>query len=188
MIIRQAVPEDAHQIAPLVIQAMEDMVLRFTKSKDLKEGFKLFELFIRQPGTQYSYENTLVADDQGEICGSVTGYDGSKLNQLREPFLKYIQKEYKFDGIVENETETGEFYIDTISVSSHHQRKGIGEKLIRAMIERGEKLGFLKIGLLVDVQNPNAKKLYLKLGFKAEGLKNLLDGKYEHLVYTNSNI
>jgi len=183
MKIRKARPEDSKKIASLTVQAMVDMAFLFVGKSDLDEALKLFEFFISQKSNQYSFENCLVAAESDEITGSITAYDGSKLDQLRKPFLNYIKEKYNYTKTPEDETEAGELYIDTVSVSKDHQRKGIGRKLIEAMIEKAKIDGFERVGLLVDVKNPSAKRLYQKIGFQHSGLKNLMGGKYEHLIF-----
>lgn len=183
MQIRPAQKSDSRFVAPLIVQAMEDIVMKFTQSSDLEKAIPVFEYFFTQKGNQYSYENTLVFVENGEIIGSITGYDGSKLNELRTPFLDHLLKEFGFDQIPEDETEAGEFYLDTVSVSQFHQGKGIGRKLIEAMILHAKEKGFDKVGLLVDMENPAAKKLYERIGFRHIRTKKLMGGKYEHLVF-----
>lgn len=183
MEIRKAKPEDSSAIAKLTIQAMEDMAMKFVGKNDLDEALELFKFFIAQKSNQYSFENCLVAVESDEIAASITAYDGSKLNRLRKPFLDYIRQKYNYTQTPEDETESGEFYIDTVSVSGRHQNKGIGRKLIETLIEKAEAEGFRKVGLLVDVENPSAKRLYQKIGFRTVGLKKLMGGKYEHLVF-----
>lgn len=183
MQIRSAQKEDYKSVALLIIQAMDDLAMKFTKSSDTEEAIPVFEYFFQQEGNQYSFENTLVCEENGEIIGSITAYDGSKLNELRSPFLEYLLKEFGFEQILEDETESGEFYLDTISVSRIHQGKGIGRKLIEAMSQHAKEKGFDKVGLLVDKENPSAKKLYERIGFKTVKTKYLMGGIYEHLVY-----
>lgn len=183
MPIRPAQKSDYSQVAPLIVQAMEDLAMKFTQSSDLEKAIPVFEYFFQQKGNQYSYENTLIFEENGEIIGSITGYDGSKLDELRTPFLEHLLNEFGFTQIPEDETEAGEFYLDTVSVSKNHQGKGIGRKLIEAMIQNAQEKGFDKVGLLVDIENPSAKKLYERIGFKVVKTKNLMGGKYEHLVY-----
>lgn len=187
MPIRPAKKSDYLQVAPLIVQAMEDLAIKFTQNSDLEKSIPVFEYFFQQKGNQYSYANTLVFEEDGEIIGSITGYDGNKLNELRTPFLEHLLNEFEFAQVPEDETEAGEFYLDTVSVSEYHQGKGIGRKLIQAMIEHASEKGFDKVGLLVDVENPAAKKLYERIGFKVVKTKNLLGGKYEHLIFEVQN-
>lgn len=180
--IRPARPEDFEQVAPLIIQAMEDLACTFTNTEDPQMAIPLFEYFFQQKGNQYSFENSLVWEDAGKIAGSIIAYDGSLLSIYREPFLEYIAENYNVKNLViENETLKGELYIDTLSVFPKHQGKGIGSKLLLAIKAKAKEEGHNKLGLLVDLKNPSAKKLYSALGFESVGKKQLGKSFYEHL-------
>jgi len=180
--IRPARPEDYKQVAPLIIQAMEDLACTFANAKDPQKAIPLFEHFFQQKANQYSFEHTLVYEETAVAMGSITFYDGELLAQYRKPFLEYISEKYKVTGLViEDETTPNEVYIDTLSVSPKHQGKGIGKQLLAAAISQAKNSDQKKIGLLVDLNNPNAKKLYLSLGFESVGKKQLGNCVYEHL-------
>lgn len=183
--IRQASPKDYPFVAPLIVQAMEDLACTFVNTNNTEKTYPLFEYFFQQPKNQYSFENTLVYLENEVIAGSIVAYDGALLPKYREPFLEYIATHYNVKNLViENETMGGELYIDTISVYPSHQRKGIGKKLLNAIQIKGKAEGHKKIGLLVDLNNPNAKKLYSALGYESVGTKQLGNGVYEHLQLT----
>lgn len=181
--IRQAKSADYKEVAPLIIQAMEDLAMKFTRSNNIQKAIPVFEAFFQQKLNQYSYENTLVFEENGEIIGSIIAYDGAKLNALRQPFLDYLWTNFQFAETPEDETEAGEYYLDTLSVLPGQQGKGIGRQLIEAMIGHAQSKGFRQVGLLVDVENPLAKKLYERLGFQIKSTKPLMGGQYEHLVF-----
>jgi ribosomal protein S18 acetylase RimI-like enzyme len=182
--IRYAAPEDSLYVAPLLVQAMDDLARFFTSNAGKAEEINLFETFFRQKGNQYSFENTIVYEINGKVVGSSNGYDGGKLMELREPFFNYIKSKLNIQfPVADDETEPGEFYIDCVSVSPEEQGKGIGTQLLRAMIEIGCQLNFKKIGLLVDVKNQDAKRLYTNIGFKKIKDKSFLGKGYEHLQY-----
>lgn len=180
--IRPGKPDDYKEVAPLIVQAMEDLACTFANTNDPNLAFPLFEYFFQQPKNQYSFKHTLVYEEDGKIAGSVISYEGALLPQYRKPFLDYIAEKYNVkDLTIEDETMDGEIYLDTISVSPSFQGRGIGTKLLKAIIEKSRSEGHKKLGLLVDLENPNAKKLYEALGFKSVGKKQLGDGVYEHL-------
>lgn len=183
MIIRQAEPKDAKFVAEFILLAMDELAFKFSNSKDKDFTLSLFENFVSQKNNQYSYENTLVAEENDEIIGAILAYDGAKLEELRNPFIEYIKINCRFEGNPEDETEAGEVYLDTLAVSPKHQGKKIGQKLIEALLEKSLERGFPRVGLLVDPDNPPAKRLYERIGFKVAGTKPLLGGIYEHLVY-----
>ncbi|WP_221390047.1 GNAT family N-acetyltransferase [Dyadobacter sp. NIV53] len=182
--IRQATPEDARQVAPLFILSMGHIAGIFANSDRYEDAIPFFERFFAKENNQYSYENTLVLEEEMEILGSVTGYDGALLHQLRQPVLDQIRKTQP--GFTPNdETEAGEYYLDCIQVHPAHQGKGIGKKLIHAFCERGYSLGYKRVGLIVDLENPDAKRFYESLGFFIAGEKDFMGHRYFHMVKEN---
>ncbi|MDB5129111.1 N-acetyltransferase [Mucilaginibacter sp.] len=181
--IRPARLTDAPAISHLIVLAMGNLAGKFANSTDEAKTLSLFERFVSETGNQYSYENILVWDEQAEVCGMIIAYDGAELDKLRKPFLDYTRSQLGFTGQPEDETQSGEFYIDCLSVSPQHQGKGIAKKLIKALFERAAKFGHQTVGLLVSKGNDKAKKLYTALGFEVKGEKELLGGFHYHLQY-----
>lgn len=183
--IRPARPDDYKQVAPLIVQAMEDLACTFANTTETEKAIPLFSHFFQQPANQYSFQHTLVYVENKAVLGSITCYDGKLLPSYRAPFLAYIAEKYKVENIeIDDETMAGEIYIDTLSVAPKNQGKGIGKKLLAAAIAQARAEGHKKIGLLVDRTNPLAKKLYLRLGFAPVGHRKLGSGIYEHLQLT----
>jgi len=181
--IRAALPADAHEIAKLIILAMDDLAVKFTGASDPYEAVPLFERFAALPANQYSYENILVYADEDGVCGMISAYDGADLRDLRAPFLGHLDQVYGFKHNPEDETEMGEYYIDCISVSPDKQGKGIGKVLIKAMLDYAKAHQHDTIGLLVNKENPKAEKLYENLGFKVVKEKDFMGGRYFHMQY-----
>lgn len=182
--IRPATAADAKNIAPLLIQAMGKLADRFSNNAPFNEQLALFEQFVRLPDNQYSFENTLVYEANSIILGMSNGYDGGRLQVLRYSFLEYIKTRFAvIFKPIEDETEAGEFYLDCVSVAGAAQGRGLGTELLQVMLERGKRLCFPKAGLLVDADNLQAKKLYLKLGFEIIKPKTFMGGSYFHMQY-----
>lgn len=181
--IRSASPADAPEIAKLIILAMDDLATKFTGAADPEEAVPLFERFAALPVNQYSYENILVYEDEGIICGMISAYDGALLEILRAPFLVYLDQVYGLNHQPEDETQAGEYYIDCISVSPGKQGKGIGKVLIKALLDYAKAHQQHTVGLLVNKENPQAEKLYANLGFKVVEEKDFMGGKYLHMQY-----
>ena len=180
--IRKAVPEDSEVVVLLMINAMEELACKFTGTKNPVDAVPIFQYFFRLPDNQYSYQHTFVYDD-GEIAGSITGYDGALLKKYRETFASYLEHQhYRFKADLEAETQVGEFYIDTVSVLPEKQGLGIGKQLIQTICQHAKALGHTRIALLVDPKNPDAKRLYEKLGFHTADLKQLAGKAYEHMI------
>ncbi|WP_192579213.1 GNAT family N-acetyltransferase [Dyadobacter aurulentus] len=180
--IRPATPEDAGAVAPLLILAMGHIAGIFARSNNHADAIPFFHHFFETGNNQYGYDNTLVFEDETGIVGSVTGYDGALLHQLRKPVLDLI-RETQPDFNPSDETEAGEYYIDCVNVRPDHQGRGIGKKLIQAFCEKAASSGYARVGLIVDQVNPEAKRLYEKLGFKIVGERDFMGHQYHHMVF-----
>jgi ribosomal protein S18 acetylase RimI-like enzyme len=181
-IIRRAKKSDAHLVPEIMLQAMGDIIFRFIKKEDRNEAVHFLTQLFMQKGNLYSYENTFVAiDNSGQISGSLTGYDGDKFIELRQPILDHMQELYNNNLIPEAETTGGEFYIDSIAVAPIARGKGIGTALLHFAITHAKQNGFKKVGLLVDLENPNAQKLYERIGFKLGKKTPFAGGEYYHM-------
>ena len=183
MLIRKATPEDSKAIAEYALLAMEEIVYQFIGEKDTEKAFQFLTNLIRKKATQYSYENCWVAEIENDVVAAAIVYDGAKLQELREPVAKEIKSTFNKDFNPENETQAGEYYIDSVGVSPYQQGKGVGSKLFQFLIDEFVHKRNETLGLLVDKDNPDAKKLYLKLGFEIVDEKILTGKKMEHLQF-----
>ncbi len=116
------------------------------------------------------------------IVGVLIAYDGARLHQLRKP-LEEMLEEYIGKGAHkwEDETSAGEFYLDSLAVEPECRGLNIGSKLIEATIKKAANLGHSKVGLLVDIENPLAEKLYTRLGFEFADYTPFMKHSYKHM-------
>jgi ribosomal protein S18 acetylase RimI-like enzyme len=181
MVIRKATIDDSDFIATFLLLAMEEIIYKFIGTEDQKTAYYFLLHFVETDNNQYSYQNCFVAEEDNEILGAISVYDGRKLYELRQPIVDYIRLNFNPDFEPEDETQSGEFYIDSIGVNPKHQGKGIGSKLLLFLIDEFVTQNNLTLGLLVEEEKVNAKKLYLKLGFKPVGVKTIVGKKMDHL-------
>lgn len=181
MIIRKASANDTNYIAPLLLLAMQDIVYQFIDSKDNDKAREFLAYFIEKENNQYSYQNCFVAVEENIIVAAVNLYNGAKLHELRLPVLEYISRHNRSKIHIEDETQTGEYYIDSLGVNENFQGKGIGTKMLQFLIVQYVNKKKQTLGLLVDKDNLKAKKLYLKLGFEHVDEKFFMGKIYEHL-------
>lgn len=168
--IEQGTPDKASHIASLIMEAMNtDCCQNFAgPHHTLVDFHQMMERLVKMKDSQYSYLNTLVASNsEGIITGILVAYDGARLKELRRQFIKEAIVSFGIDySAMDAETEAGEFYLDSLAVSSSFRGKGIAKQLLAAAIEKARELGIPKVGLLVDKGNPRAEKLYASIGFK----------------------
>ena len=171
--IRAATPLDSKLIAMVVCMAVD-----YETSHPI---YTVFEELAQHNASQYSWRNTLIAEVDGEVAGAIVGYDGAMLKQLREPIFPLLIKYLGSAKEIEDETEAGEFYLDSLGVLPHFRGLGIGAKLIVAMCDKAFSEGHQRAGLIVDIDTPRAEKLYTSLGFEYVGDKCFLGHAMHHL-------
>lgn len=157
--LRAAQPADAQLLATVITLAI---------GGDPKT-FELYPVFLELAGrksSQYSYCNAIIAEVEGVAAGAIVGYDGARLHELRAPIYDLILQHTGRHIEIEEETCAGEFYLDSVAVLPPYRRMGIGRMLLEAMRDRAFNMGHDHVGLLVDVDNPQAEALYLSLGFR----------------------
>lgn len=168
--IKPATPDVASHIASLIMEAMStDCCQNLAGPRhNLADFHRVISKLVLMEDSQYSYKNTLVGvTSSGILAGVVVAYDGADLKRLRKRFISEALVEFGIDySAMDAETGEGEFYIDSLAVSSNYRGKKFATRLLEAAIERAKELGHSKVGLLVDKGNPIAERLYAKLGFE----------------------
>ena len=177
--IRRATTKDAVTIARVVAMAIGDKST--LESYCGKDYLSVLTAAARQHDTQYSWCHSLIAQVDGVVAGAVVGYDGGKLSELRNATFAVIQKSIGRLPVIADETEAGEFYLDSVGVLPEFRGRGVGSALIRALCQRAAAEGHSCVGLIVEHDNNQAEKLYISLGFERVGAKLFFGHKMWHL-------
>ncbi|OYD46461.1 GNAT family N-acetyltransferase [Sphingobacterium cellulitidis] len=181
MIIRRGLKEDSEQIAEYLLLAMEEIAYRFIGKQDKQLALEFLTDLVKEEGNQYSYNHNWVIEENGTVVATALVYDGANLYELRKPVADLVENKYQRSFTPEDETQAGEFYIDCIAVNPNQQGKGLGSIIIKYLIDEYILKKKAVLGLLVDEDNPKAKKLYERLGFKVVGMKSLMGKNLEHM-------
>lgn len=181
--IRNASKKDATIAAHLIHLAIDDIAEKLTgESKPECIRDSLANIF-REEKNRLSYQNTIVAEVVGEVAGILISYQGELAVQLDEPLLKRVRKIQGDPNITfDQETFPGDFYIDTLCVSSNFQGYGIGTTLLKEAEEMAKQKGYQRISLNVAHDNPLAKRLYKKLGYIEEQVIQINGHDYDYMV------
>lgn len=173
--IRKAVKEDALFMAERILWAIGVPDAKDSDAETLSTVCAMKDVL-------YSYENTLIAEVDGERVGIMISYDGALYSTLRVKTFSNVGDALKCDfSNMADEAKAGEYYLDTLAVSPDMRRKGIGRALLTAAMERGRKTGIEKATLLVSPKNPPALRLYSSLGFKPTRMVHAFDHNYLHM-------
>jgi ribosomal protein S18 acetylase RimI-like enzyme len=182
--IRQAQVVDAASIAEGIYEAF------LLPGSDLEndpnfhqQWLDTLTLICAQPDTQYSYINTLVAEEDGKIAGIMITIDGSNYRRQRErmfPQLKSLFDTAFGQGWenMEDEAQAGELYVDSIAVFPAYRHRGIGTTLLSHAKQRAKELNIPLVTLAVEPMNP-AKQLYQELGFSYNRIITIFNEEYE---------
>ena len=179
--VRKATLNDAEIIATYLSLPMKDILYKFIGEEDPEKAREFMLHFVGRENNQYSYQNCWVVEDNMKVVAAINLYNGALLSELRQPVIEHLRSKFNNDFSPEDETQAGEYYIDSLGVNPNQQAKGIGTKLLQFVIDEYVNKRSQTLGLLVDEINPNAKKLYLKLGFKSAGARILFGKNMEHL-------
>lgn len=193
MKIIPANPSHAADIAQLIMTAMTEDCCQFLvgDKHDLDDFYQTMVRLVLMDDSQYSWRNAFMAVDEeatngdierAPVAGAIVGYDGGELHRLRRRFQEAALSDWKMDySQMDDETQAGEFYLDSLAVYPEYRKRGIASMLLKRMIEHAKSLN-LPAALLVDKGNPNAERLYLSIGFKYVNDAKWGDHEMRHLL------
>lgn len=156
-------------------------------NNSVQDVHDLFERLAGRDDTQYSYLNSCIAvDDDGTPVGVCISYDGADLIQLRRPFFHEANETLGWDmtdaeiDALPGETDPDEFYLDTLMVLPQYRGQGVAKALI-ADAARKAAAADKPLGLLCDVDNARAERLYRSVGFQIVGLRPFAGHMMNHM-------
>lgn len=179
IIVRKATADDSTTIAQAVAMAIGDEVaLRNYCGEDY---MAVLTAIARRESTQYSWQHALVAECDGSSAGAIVGYNGADLYSLREGTFATLRELIGRVPSIVDETEAGEYYLDSVGVLPQFRGLGIGRTLITTFCDKVFNEGHERVGLIVDYDNPHAEELYTSLGFQRMGTKLFFGHQMWHL-------
>ena len=188
--IKDARKEQSPDIARLIMTAMtDDCCLHFCGEGYGLEDFRgMMTMLVEREDSQYSYRNTLVAMDGDRMVGIAVSYDGGRLHELRQAFVEAAKACIGKDHSgMDDETQAGELYLDSLAVLPDYRRQGIARRLLKATKEKADRMGLPCVGLLVDKGNPAGESLYVSVGFRYVNDNSWGGHPMKHLTSSNSS-
>ena len=140
-------------------------------------------MLVDHENSQYSYRNTMVALDANRVDGISDSYDVGRLHELRRAFIEAAKEHIGKDHSgMDDETQAGDRYLDSLAVLPEYRRQGIARKLLLATKERANRMGLPCVGLLVDKDNPVGEALYTSVGFQYVNVNQWGGHPMKHLI------
>lgn len=124
------------------------------------------------PEYRYSYANTLVYEEDGQILGILVSFPEEKeahIDDALAPLFPKIGLPETTRFFNDKEAQPGERHIDTIAVVPQARGKGVGSKLLAACESVAKANHKQIISLNVDFNNPGAKNYTKKWVIKSLG-------------------
>ncbi|WP_054700837.1 GNAT family N-acetyltransferase [Secundilactobacillus odoratitofui] len=181
--IREAQPDDAGQIAPLIGLIFDEMQLEELEDVPEPDLEQVITMAYRTRSYLSGDATTVVAEADGQVVGVAFGYPGENEERVDEVLRRLSDKSAAFNAPFEAESETdgGEWYLDSIAVSPDYQGHGIGKRLLAALPAYANRDREQVMGLIVDFDNPDAMALYQRVGFEVVGTRMVGDHQYYHM-------
>ena len=180
--IRQALPDDAPFIAPLIFDAIGDIAQRLTGESIYSNVIAELEKLVRATDNRHTYVNTFVVTNNQEILGITVLYDGKTGRELDGILTKKLQEKSETSTQIDIEAYDDEYYIDTICVASHARGLGIGTKLLYFAEQQARTLGYKKLSLNVEEGKTKARELYERQGFVTTEPWKIIGENFYHMV------
>ncbi len=175
IMIEKCGSEDSELIARAVVMALHE------EFDPEQLWCRMFWNLAARTDSQYSYLNALKAIvPSGEVAGIIVCYDGARLAQLRQAlFDEYERLTGRQLGAFADETDAGEWYLDSLAVFPPFRGQGIAKALIEAAVALAP--ANRTPGLLCAKDNAGAKRLYEALGFAKVGERPFMGQIMDHM-------
>ena len=182
--IRDAHPSDARFLAKCVMAGMHF----FDIETDVPEEEDIFRRLVESEEKDewlYSYKNTRVAEVDGVIAGALLSYPGDIYRDLRhKTFTELWPDLIRMEEESDQETDPGEYYLDSLAVLPSFRHRGIGRALLLDGIQKGIDLGYRQIALVADAQMPHLVRLYESIGFKPTEHRQAFGVDFQRMIYS----
>ena len=182
ILIRQATPEDAAHIAPLIYDAIGDIAIRLTGENEEAKIISTLAQLVTRENNRHSYLYTYIAENAENLLGIAVLYDGKQGKQLDAWLQNFLNNKLGESPTIDVEAHDDEFYIDTVCVTAAARGQGIGTKLLQFAEQLAVEKNYDKISLNVELQKEQARKLYERLGYEISEPWILIGEPFHHMV------
>ena len=180
--IKQAKKNNITNISTLILNAIHHIANTLTGEDEKPKILSTLDKYITMDINRLSYKNIWIYEKENQTVGLILAYNSNDVKKLDAPILEHLKSKNIFLNSFDKECFENEFYIDTVSVSEKFQGAGIAKELFVFIEKKAKELGFDKVSLLVDLENPKALALYEKIGFKKNTILEVSNHNYHHMI------
>jgi ribosomal protein S18 acetylase RimI-like enzyme len=180
---RRALAADADQAVPLIYSsgpAAFDYVFSHDRPG---QALAFLRFAFTAADGEFGYRNHLVAERDGVVIAAGAAWDGRAGLPFMVAAARQILRFYgpaRSPGVIVRglrvehvirQPKAAEFYIAHLGVDPPWRGRGVGERLVRALLADADPARHRIAALDVAVANPRAEALYARLGFRVEALR-----------------
>jgi ribosomal protein S18 acetylase RimI-like enzyme len=176
LVIRPSTCSDVELAATLIYSSMGELAEYLFGGVQLSAEEILEGLFLLNDN-RFSWQKTDVAEWEGNPAGILISFAGREftrrelsigLGLLRLCGVMSVMRLSMRALSVANGIETlkDEYYLAHIAVLPGYQGRGIGSSLLKYAETKARKAGQGKCSLIVDLENPDAQRLYERWGYQ----------------------
>ena len=180
--IKQAQKDNITNISTLILDAIHHIANTLTGENEKSEILETLDKYITMDINRLSYKNIWIYEKENQTVGLILAYNSNDVKKLDAPILEHLKSKNIFLNSFDKECFENEFYIDTVSVSEEFQGKGIAKEFFAFIEKEAKNVGFEKVSLLVDFENPKALALYKRIGFRKNTILEVSNHQYHHII------
>lgn len=180
--IKKAQKNNISNISTLILDAIHNIANTLTGEDEKSKILDTLDKYISMEINRLSYTNIWLYEIENQTVGLILAYNSNDVKKLDKPILEHLKSKNIFLDSFDKECFENEFYIDTVSVNENFQGQGIAKELFVFIEKKAKELGFEKVSLLVDFQNPKALALYEKIGFQKNTILEVSNHQYHHMI------
>lgn len=179
VLIRPATPDDAKSCAPLILETGPELFAHMLGAGRRRLVEVLEELFAI-PDHAFSYQHAFVAERDGAVIGCMIAYPGYQSlwlsMRLSGVFLRVLTvgelarsawRAIDFFGL-EPGIKGHDYYVQSLAVVAAARGQGVGWQMLAWAEEQGRRAQCAQLTIDVVEENPRARSLYEKFGFRLE--------------------
>jgi len=176
-LIRRATPDDAKACAPLILETGPEMFAHMLGAGRRRLVQVLAEVFV-VPDHAFSYQHAFVAERDGAVIGCMIAYPGFQSlwlsMRLSAVFLRVLAlrelarsawRAVDFFGL-EPGIKGRDYYVQSLAVVEAARGQGVGWQMLAWAEEQGRQARCTQLAIDVVEENPRARSLYEKFGFR----------------------
>ena len=173
---RPSTAQDAGDAARLIYAAWGSFAHYMFCQPDGRQTEALLTALYSQRGHRFSHAYGTVAQGGKEVAGLLLTIPGQRLLRLTWGLvpamircaslangLRFVSRWLPF--LIRPEAARDELYIDTLSVAPAWRHRGLGAGLLAEAEYQAREFGVHACSLSVDLTNPDAQRLYERLGY-----------------------